>query len=306
MRPAWPLVLLASLLATMGSAVQAQPAAPAVDDQRWTQEVAHSPGTPLYASPARIRQVQQALNQAGFNAGHVDGLWGPQSSRAARHFLKSCELAPTQALTLQLINALGLAHPLTAAVDSEAASDMQWRQEQTPGPGIPIHIGPANVRQLQRALNLQGYEAGAVDGHWGTASARGARAFQRAQGIEPTGRVDLALIERLGLGDVILAGVGHHACQVGEMQWTQEHTQGDGARLYAGPALVRRLQQALNRQGFDAGRVDGLWGSETARSARRYQATQGLEPTGTLTLETLGALKLASPRPVPVPGIATP
>jgi len=70
---------------------------------------------------------------------------------------------------------------------------------------------------------------------------------------------------------------------------------------------VRAVQEQLKAQGFYYGNVDGDVGSETSAAIRRYQIRNGLEVTGTLTQETLGALKVggtapavaaATPRPV--------
>lgn len=34
----------------------------------------------------QIRQIQQALNKQGFDAGHVDGKWGPGTDKAVKNF----------------------------------------------------------------------------------------------------------------------------------------------------------------------------------------------------------------------------
>jgi hypothetical protein len=54
---------------------------------------------------------------------------------------------------------------------------------------------------------------------------------------------------------------------------------------------IREAQRALNKMGFDAGSVDGVWGPNTAAAIRNFQQSRGIEATGRLndrTMEELG------------------
>ena len=82
------------------------------------------------------------------------------------------------------------------------------------------------------------------------------------------------------------------------------------------------MQRKLNRQGFSAGQVDGLWGPNTSAALRRYQAKNGLQQSGQLDARTLAMLGIAGAAhpaaaaqtaavpvetpPAPSPGPATP
>ena len=55
-------------------------------------------------------------------------------------------------------------------------------------------------------------------------------------------------------------------------------------------AIVRSVQQSLNQKGYDAGAVDGRWGSNTESAVRQFQEANGLAPTGSLDPQTLSAL----------------
>lgn len=54
--------------------------------------------------------------------------------------------------------------------------------------------------------------------------------------------------------------------------------------------LVRDVQTALNARGYNAGPVDGQWGSSTRDAIRRFQAASGLPQTGEPDRSTLAAL----------------
>lgn len=62
------------------------------------------------------------------------------------------------------------------------------------------------------------------------------------------------------------------------------------ANASADAALVRSVQQSLNRRGFDAGPVDGQWGPSTENALRDFQRSNGLAQTGNLDDRTLSAL----------------
>jgi peptidoglycan hydrolase-like protein with peptidoglycan-binding domain len=57
------------------------------------------------------------------------------------------------------------------------------------------------IAELQRQLTTQGYYRGAVDGRYGRRTALALRAFQFSSGLPPTGRLDVATLNALGLSD---------------------------------------------------------------------------------------------------------
>jgi len=60
----------------------------------------------------------------------------------------------------------------------------------------------------------------------------------------------------------------------------------------ATPDLIRKVQQALNDAGFDAGTADGKLGPRTLTALQAYQQQNGLE-AGKFTKETLRALDVS-------------
>jgi hypothetical protein len=59
---------------------------------------------------------------------------------------------------------------------------------------------------------------------------------------------------------------------------------------------VRSAQEALDRQGFELGRVDGILGPRTQAALRGYQRKNGLAPTGQLDSATLRSLDIPERR----------
>ncbi|MEW6623193.1 MAG: spore cortex-lytic enzyme [Bacillota bacterium] len=67
-------------------------------------------------------------------------------------------------------------------------------------------------------------------------------------------------------------------------------------------ADVKELQRSLNDQGFNAGRVDGIYGPRTAAAVRNLQKDKGLTPDGIAgpsTLALLTSAQITAERSVP-------
>ena len=55
---------------------------------------------------------------------------------------------------------------------------------------------------------------------------------------------------------------------------------------------VRQVQQALDKDGFKAGRTDGRWGHETQAAVKQFQQSKQLQATGQLNEQTVADLGL--------------
>jgi len=73
---------------------------------------------------------------------------------------------------------------------------------------------------------------------------------------------------------------------------TNESAAGKGAIVTVSPSAVREVQQALNRLGYAAGTINGVWDQATANALVNFQEAHGLEPTGNLNFSSIAALGL--------------
>lgn len=103
-------------------------------------------------------------------------------SRTVKVMVSACVLAVSLAVAQQ-------EGPGQAGTDAN-------QQAQT---GRQLNIAPGTVRDVQRALSQRGYFSGQTDGNWNEQSEQALREFQRAQGLEPTGRFDQQTLSALGL-----------------------------------------------------------------------------------------------------------
>ncbi|MBR0797403.1 peptidoglycan-binding protein [Bradyrhizobium jicamae] len=59
---------------------------------------------------------------------------------------------------------------------------------------------------------------------------------------------------------------------------------------------VRRVQQALDKDGFKAGPTDGRWGNETRNAVKQFQQSKQIQATGQLDQQTVADLGLDASR----------
>jgi peptidoglycan hydrolase-like protein with peptidoglycan-binding domain len=107
-------------------------------------------------------------------------------------------------------------------------------------------LTPQTIRQAQEALKNKGRDPGPIDGVLGPRTVAALNAYQKAEGLATTGRLDAKTMESLGIP------------VVPEPRSRAEH--------------VRELQAALADRGFDPGPADGVMGVRTRAALRKYVA----------------------------------
>lgn len=77
-----------------------------------SSSAASTPPVSSRYDPALVRSVQQALNDRGYNAGAVDGQWGPATEDAVRRFQQVAGLPVSGELERPTLAALGVARTM--------------------------------------------------------------------------------------------------------------------------------------------------------------------------------------------------
>lgn len=124
-----------------------------------------------------------------------------------------------------------------------------------------------SVRNAQWLLNRLGYDAGSEDGAMGDSTRAGIRAYQRAKGVDATGRLTQDLFDTMAI-DAGYAGNAHVRTRNGS----------DEPGDY--PKLVAEVQTKLRALDYDVSSVTGRVNAETQAAIREFEADVGLPVTG--------------------------
>ena len=163
-----------------------------------------------------------------------------------------------------------VSHSGGAAADSAAAAAAQ--------PTVYSGSRGESVKTLQERLNAKGYNAGSVDGIFGKNTQAAVMAFQKANGLAADGIVGKLTWAKLYDTTAALPAA---STATGTQPMVYRGSRGDA---------VRRLQELLNKKGFDCGAVDGIFGSKTYAAVMAFQKANGLSADGIVGPLTWGKL----------------
>ena len=163
-----------------------------------------------------------------------------------------------------------VSHSGGAAADSAAAAAAQ--------PTVYSGSRGESVKTLQEKLNAKGFNAGSVDGIFGKNTRAAVMAFQKANGLAADGIVGKLTWAKLYDTTAALPAASTTA---GTQPMVYRGSRGDA---------VRRLQELLNKKGFDCGAVDGIFGSKTYAAVMAFQKANGLSADGIAGPLTWGKL----------------
>jgi murein L,D-transpeptidase YcbB/YkuD len=121
--------------------------------------------------------LQQALSEAGYYKGEVDGVYGPTTVAAVE--------------ALQSAHGLPVTGTVDKGTDAALAADLEAKG------GAAAQVALASTAAVQQTLKLAGFWDGPVDGMWTPALTEALKSFQTKLGVKPTGTVDAATISAL-------------------------------------------------------------------------------------------------------------
>ena len=102
-------------------------ASPVAAQQSQTETV------PLQMKIQTVMQVQQKLNKEGFDAGHADGNWGPQTAEAVKNFQQKNNLPQTGELDQQTLSKLGINMPSSGSSSGSSGGQEQGSSSSSGG-----------------------------------------------------------------------------------------------------------------------------------------------------------------------------
>ena len=259
----------------------------------------------------QVKQVQAALNAAGYNAGPPDGALGPKSRAAIAAISPTTIWRRPAASMPSLLASLGIDSGDGGAATCQRA---------------------ATIRETKQELQAHGYTTGSVNGTLDSATRDAIRAYQQDAGLAVTGEVSAGTagssaairhsLRRRRRPELALehrAAAAAHGYAVGAVDGVVDAGTREAIRAYQADAglaitgeaddpLLAHLQTSdvtpmprsalvevqwiLNRLGYLNGASDGVMGPQSTAAIRRYQGDRGLAITGVPTMDLLGKLRM--------------
>jgi len=159
-------------------------------------EEAYPDNIPPMVSPGPftefIKQVQEKLHQHGFDAGPINGDFGPKTQAALAQFQLSAVLPASGSLDERTLSELGIerAPQRSEGAASSSADNPYWRT---------LVDDAATIETGQRALRAAGYDAGPADGTLNARTVAAVKQAQKDRELEPTGELDRRTLAALGV-----------------------------------------------------------------------------------------------------------
>jgi len=152
----------------------------------------------------------------------------------------------------------------------------------------PPPAGQARVLGIQKALQKLGYDPGKIDGIMGPHTHAAVKKFQHASGLAADGvvgpKTQAALAKALA---------GGAAPPGGTPASPPAPAPAAHKAAPAGHANVAGIQKALQKLGYDPGKIDGIMGSHTHAAIKKFQHANGLKVDGIVGPKTQAALAKA-------------
>jgi len=131
-----------------------------------------------------------------------------------------------------------------------------------------LFVDSQTVRQAQKTLSDRGFRTGGIDGKMGPQTQAALVNFQRAEKLQPTGKLDRQTLAALGLDKA-----------------DGKAAKGETSKYSA--ATIRKAQETLNARGYKAGPVNGKLDETTRSALRAFQKSENIAVTGNLNPRTL-------------------
>jgi len=270
-----------------------------------------APGQPSFGDKgAHVVAVQTAIIRNGFTlTGGATGVFDKATQRALKSFQKVVGIKVTGVVDSATARVLKVSAastttvaPTTTTVAPTTTTVAPTNTTTLPAVVYPFTTANLPVRGtkgdaviiLQKALTVAGFAVkGGIDGAFGSGTTSTIIAFQNSKGITTSGVLDIPTAVALALIAPI-AAPAPAAIQTASVNIANKTSLLDPAALPTrgdhGDS-VRVVQNALIAAGVEVkGGADGIFGGATFVALQKFQTSNGLTITGTLTNPT--ALKL--------------
>ena len=232
------------------------------------------------SSGTKVRTLQQRLIELGWLSGEADGKYGNATEYAVKAFQKRYSSLWDDGVagpdTLKILYGAG-----AATTKTPAASLGKTYAQGDKG---------ADIKALQNRLKELGFYKKTIDGEYGATTKAAVTAFQAANGLSETGKVNETTLTKLYsasakdvdyLADEENAKNEEDAEETGNQSSSNVVVNGYTTLQWGDTgAAVKKLQEALKNRGFYSGKIDSTFGSGVYAAVKAFQKQYGLKADG--------------------------
>jgi peptidoglycan hydrolase-like protein with peptidoglycan-binding domain len=245
----------------------------------------------------QVTFIQNRLRQLRYLNRSADGVFDRATREAVIRFQRTQGLNPDGIVGTQTESALFAEFGQTRQISSQ-----EFSFSSSPNRVLQQGDRSVDVTTIQQRLRELGYFKGQLTGYFGPSTQAAVIRFQLDNNIDANGIVDsrtrtalLGSANPQSNGDDLLGMLPPPPLSNNfPTQKFNPFTPTAVLRFGDRGSEVQDLQQELRQRGFNPGRVDGSYGSQTQEAVRQFQRVNGLFPDGIAGRETLTALGISA------------
>lgn len=157
-----------------------------------------APAGEVKDSPDRVLRIQLALRRFGYDPGRADNVVGEKTRDAILTYQRHNGLEATGEPSLDLLKHILASSPSQQHARAETGNGSATGERRAdPQTSVAAADTTRQVAQIQRELRKFGYDPGQVDNVAGRKTRQAIIAYQRRNGLEPTGEPTLGLLNHM-------------------------------------------------------------------------------------------------------------
>lgn len=145
------------------------------------------------------------------------------------------------------------------------------------------------IEEVQNILMKAGFDSGSINGRLDKQTRDAIKEFQKVNNLKVTGFVNLETRIKLDSYKMESEAIAtsQEPAQAGQTADQGEQVSSDIIKQrLQDPEWVKKIQNALQSAGFDAGAADGKMGGKTRAAVSEFQKSKGLTPDGVIGKKT--------------------
>lgn len=208
------------------------------------------------SSGESVKEIQRKLGSLGFYEDVIDGIFGENMKTGVIRFQRKNGLNPD-----------GIVGKLTW----DKLFNNTGTSKDYPGYLIGVGTADQNVKLIQQQLNALGYNTGTPDGIFGNGTKNAVINFQKDNFLSQDGIV----------GELTWNVLFFNTVEGNELTYP-----GQLFSVGSSGENVKRIQNQLNRLGFNVGVADGIFGNGTKQGVMNFQTSRNITADGIVGKQT--------------------